>query len=113
MKTTITAIAIAMASTAAFSAEAIRSNVPCDGGSKPGFVVISGSADYFVINGMNEGCPAGTTELPVDVHPFDADAVKAYLGNDVDLRLQGNDRETRLVDGVLVETTSRPVNGGW
>jgi hypothetical protein len=136
MKTTLTAMALTLAATTAFSAEAIRSNVPCAGGSAPGFVVISGTADYYVINGMNNGCPTNTTELPAGVHPFDLDEVKTYLasiGADVDYRLKGKDRDTRvtqvevnqevpdtdpvefetvLVDVVTVLTT-RVQNGGW
>ena len=138
LKTTAALIALSMAAPAAMAADAIRSNVPCDDGIKPGFMVQSGTIDFYAIHGTDVSkCPAGTVELPADVHPFDLDEVRAYLADiepNVRYRLQGKNRECRAnsvdpdgpagscfeddmialsVTGLDRSGTSRPVNGGW
>lgn len=114
-RTLLMAAAAVMASTASFAAEAIRSNVPCDGGSVPGFLVQSGTVDFYAINGTDVGaCPAGTVELPADVHPFDLDEVQTYLATiepGVDYRLKGGNEVLNALGEVI--RVRRPINEGW
>jgi hypothetical protein len=119
------AATFAVISSTSFAAEAIRSNVPCDGGSVPGFMVQSGTIDFYAIHGTDvSACPAGTVELPADVHPFDLDEVQAYLADiepGVEYRLEGSERvfaqvfdaAGNIIGLEQVGTVDKAVNGGW
>lgn len=112
--TIIAAVVATTLSTSAFGGELIRSNVPSSNGSVPGFLVLG--EGFFVEAAYADRAIVNATVLPAGVNSKDLGEVMAYLasaGIDATPRLAGDDTESKLIDGVVVVTTSRAVNGGW
>lgn len=121
-------LGLAMAGLVAGSAAAdldkrlMRTNVECGGSYVTGFTVIRSEVDQYIGEAAAIACGdaadiARYTVVPASVDMFDLGEVLAYLEAQGETQvapvLQGKDTERRLVDGVVVVTTSRPVNGGW
>ena len=123
MTTLIAAFAAATMSTAAFAADVSRTNVPADSGSVPGFYVQG--MGFFVEAGYEGRATVDATVLPAGVNSKEAGDVTAYLasiGVEAELVLRGKQTERETVVSLddngdeittVIETTSRPVNGGW